>query len=154
MTSKELLFRTTVREWIGICAGFKALLIQSIFIFKGTDDLSISCFLPPKCTCSFPNWPRLSVRTAIKINGYNCGSVSPLCSPTHWPFSSSPSPRLWSECQLMKTERPKPNTFIIRCLQWTTVIERTFHVETPEERQVRRRPLTAHRALELVSSAC
>lgn len=40
------------------------------------------------------------------------------------------------ECQLMKTERPKPNTFIIRCLQWTTVIERTFHVETPEERYV------------------
>lgn len=38
------------------------------------------------------------------------------------------------ECQLMKTERPRPNTFIIRCLQWTTVIERTFHVETPEER--------------------
>lgn len=34
----------------------------------------------------------------------------------------------------MKTERPRPNTFIIRCLQWTTVIERTFHVETPEER--------------------
>ncbi|GAA6109978.1 RAC-gamma serine/threonine-protein kinase isoform X1, partial [Tachysurus ichikawai] len=34
----------------------------------------------------------------------------------------------------MKTERPKPNTFIIRCLQWTTVIERTFHVDTPEER--------------------
>jgi hypothetical protein len=44
----------------------------------------------------------------------------------------------WSlpECQLMKTERPRPNTFIIRCLQWTTVIERTFHVETPEERYV------------------
>ncbi|KAJ4918391.1 hypothetical protein JOQ06_022056 [Pogonophryne albipinna] len=34
----------------------------------------------------------------------------------------------------MKTERPKPNTFIIRCLQWTTVIERTFHVDTPDER--------------------
>ncbi|KAF0036878.1 hypothetical protein F2P81_009752 [Scophthalmus maximus] len=32
-----------------------------------------------------------------------------------------------AKCQLMKTERPKPNTFIIRCLQWTTVIERTFH---------------------------
>lgn len=43
---------------------------------------------------------------------------------------------LSSECQLMKTERPRPNTFIIRCLQWTTVIERTFHVETPEERYV------------------
>ncbi|MEE6493872.1 hypothetical protein FKM82_016959 [Ascaphus truei] len=35
----------------------------------------------------------------------------------------------------MKTERPKPNTFIIRCLQWTTVIERTFHVDSPEERE-------------------
>lgn len=43
-------------------------------------------------------------------------------------------PALPPECQLMKTERPRPNTFIIRCLQWTTVIERTFHVETPEER--------------------
>uniref|UniRef100_A0A8C1XJX8 non-specific serine/threonine protein kinase n=1 Tax=Cyprinus carpio TaxID=7962 RepID=A0A8C1XJX8_CYPCA len=40
-----------------------------------------------------------------------------------------------AQCQLMKTERPKPNTFIIRCLQWTTVIERTFHVESPEERE-------------------
>ncbi|KAG5276892.1 hypothetical protein AALO_G00110960 [Alosa alosa] len=39
-----------------------------------------------------------------------------------------------AQCQLMKTERPKSNTFIIRCLQWTSVIERTFHVETPEER--------------------
>uniref|UniRef100_A0A3B4AVP4 non-specific serine/threonine protein kinase n=1 Tax=Periophthalmus magnuspinnatus TaxID=409849 RepID=A0A3B4AVP4_9GOBI len=41
---------------------------------------------------------------------------------------------VFAECQLMKTERPKPNTFIIRCLQWTTVIERTFHVDTPDER--------------------
>ncbi|XP_067895145.1 RAC-alpha serine/threonine-protein kinase isoform X2 [Heterodontus francisci] len=40
-----------------------------------------------------------------------------------------------AQCQLMKTERPKSNTFIIRCLQWTTVIERTFHVDTPEERE-------------------
>lgn len=38
------------------------------------------------------------------------------------------------ECQLMKTERPKPNTFVIRCLQWTSVIERTFHVDSNEER--------------------
>uniref|UniRef100_A0AAQ5ZKZ3 non-specific serine/threonine protein kinase n=1 Tax=Amphiprion ocellaris TaxID=80972 RepID=A0AAQ5ZKZ3_AMPOC len=36
---------------------------------------------------------------------------------------------------LMKTERPRPNTFVIRCLQWTTVIERTFHVENNEERE-------------------
>ncbi|KAJ8777526.1 hypothetical protein J1605_014416 [Eschrichtius robustus] len=41
-----------------------------------------------------------------------------------------------AECQLMKTERPRPNTFVIRCLQWTTVIERTFHVDSPDERQV------------------
>uniref|UniRef100_A0A672JW50 AKT serine/threonine kinase 1 n=1 Tax=Sinocyclocheilus grahami TaxID=75366 RepID=A0A672JW50_SINGR len=40
-----------------------------------------------------------------------------------------------AQCQLMKTERPKPNTFIIRCLQWTTVIERTFHVEYNKEEE-------------------
>ncbi|KAJ3609983.1 hypothetical protein NHX12_022077 [Muraenolepis orangiensis] len=42
-----------------------------------------------------------------------------------------------AKCQLMKTERPKPNTFIIRCLQWTTVIERTFHVDSPDERKLK-----------------
>uniref|UniRef100_A0A8C6PFE3 non-specific serine/threonine protein kinase n=1 Tax=Nothobranchius furzeri TaxID=105023 RepID=A0A8C6PFE3_NOTFU len=40
-----------------------------------------------------------------------------------------------AECQLMKTERPRPNTFVIRCLQWTSVIERTFHVDSKEERE-------------------
>uniref|UniRef100_A0A665V368 non-specific serine/threonine protein kinase n=1 Tax=Echeneis naucrates TaxID=173247 RepID=A0A665V368_ECHNA len=40
-----------------------------------------------------------------------------------------------AECQLMKTERPRPNTFVIRCLQWTSVIERTFHVDSNEERE-------------------
>ncbi|KYO46750.1 hypothetical protein Y1Q_0017424 [Alligator mississippiensis] len=40
-----------------------------------------------------------------------------------------------AECQLMETERPRPNTFVIRCLQWTTVIERTFHVDSPDERE-------------------
>uniref|UniRef100_A0A3B3SMT8 non-specific serine/threonine protein kinase n=1 Tax=Paramormyrops kingsleyae TaxID=1676925 RepID=A0A3B3SMT8_9TELE len=40
-----------------------------------------------------------------------------------------------AECQLMKTERPRPNTFVIRCLQWTTVIERTFHVDSNDERE-------------------
>ncbi|XP_023581397.1 RAC-beta serine/threonine-protein kinase isoform X2 [Trichechus manatus latirostris] len=40
-----------------------------------------------------------------------------------------------AECQLMKRERPRPNTFVIRCLQWTTVIERTFHVDSPDERE-------------------
>uniref|UniRef100_A0A3Q0T6V9 AKT serine/threonine kinase 2 n=1 Tax=Amphilophus citrinellus TaxID=61819 RepID=A0A3Q0T6V9_AMPCI len=30
-----------------------------------------------------------------------------------------------AECQLMKTERPRPNTFIMRCLQRTAATERT-----------------------------
>lgn len=38
-------------------------------------------------------------------------------------------------CQIMKTDRPKAFTFIIRGLQWTSVIERTFHTETEIERQ-------------------
>lgn len=38
-------------------------------------------------------------------------------------------------CQIMKADHPKPYTFIIRGLQWTTVIERTFHVETRRERE-------------------
>lgn len=38
-------------------------------------------------------------------------------------------------CQIMSTDRPKPYTFIIRGLQWTTVIERMFNVETEHERE-------------------
>lgn len=37
-------------------------------------------------------------------------------------------------CQLMKQEKPKPNTFVIRGLQWTTVVERMFSVDSTEER--------------------
>ncbi|XP_071834760.1 RAC-gamma serine/threonine-protein kinase-like [Apostichopus japonicus] len=40
-----------------------------------------------------------------------------------------------AECQVLKTEKPKANTFLVRCLQWTTFVERTFHVDTPEERE-------------------
>eukprot|EP00914_Ancora_sagittata_P012479 GHVO01024002.1.p1 GENE.GHVO01024002.1~~GHVO01024002.1.p1 ORF type:complete len:482 (-),score=75.56 GHVO01024002.1:376-1821(-) len=39
------------------------------------------------------------------------------------------------DCQIMKAEKPKPNTFIIRGLQWTTVVERMFCVESTEERE-------------------
>ncbi|XP_052097828.1 RAC-alpha serine/threonine-protein kinase-like isoform X2 [Mytilus californianus] len=39
------------------------------------------------------------------------------------------------DCQLMRQERPKANTFIIRGLQWTTVVERMFCVESQEERE-------------------
>ncbi|KRY43481.1 RAC serine/threonine-protein kinase [Trichinella spiralis] len=39
------------------------------------------------------------------------------------------------DCQLMKVDRPRPNTFIVRGLQWTTVIERTFNALSPEDRE-------------------
>ncbi|KAG5681604.1 hypothetical protein PVAND_011020 [Polypedilum vanderplanki] len=39
-----------------------------------------------------------------------------------------------ARCQIMSVDRPRPYTFIIRGLQWTTVIERMFYVETEHER--------------------
>lgn len=39
-------------------------------------------------------------------------------------------------CQIMSVDRPKPYTFTIRGLQWTTVIERTFHVSSDKERLI------------------
>lgn len=38
------------------------------------------------------------------------------------------------DVQIMKCDRPKPNTILVRGLQWTTVIERMFYAETPELR--------------------
>lgn len=38
-------------------------------------------------------------------------------------------------CQILPIDKPKPCTFIIRGLQWQAVIERTFNVETEEERK-------------------
>jgi RAC serine/threonine-protein kinase len=35
----------------------------------------------------------------------------------------------------MTTDKPKKNMFIIRCLQWTSFVERTFHTDTPDERK-------------------
>lgn len=35
----------------------------------------------------------------------------------------------------MRQERPKANSFIIRCWQWTTLIERTFHLDNAKERE-------------------
>eukprot|EP00112_Aurelia_sp_Birch-Aquarium-sp1_P001332 Seg1140.2 transcript_id=Seg1140.2/GoldUCD/mRNA.D3Y31 product="RAC-gamma serine/threonine-protein kinase" protein_id=Seg1140.2/GoldUCD/D3Y31 len=37
--------------------------------------------------------------------------------------------------QVMQMEKPKANTFLIRCFQLTTLVERTFHVKTDEERK-------------------
>jgi RAC serine/threonine-protein kinase len=39
-----------------------------------------------------------------------------------------------ARCQIMSVDRPRPFTFIIRGLQWTTVIERMFYVETEHDR--------------------
>ncbi|KAH3854899.1 RAC serine/threonine-protein kinase-like isoform X2 [Dreissena polymorpha] len=39
------------------------------------------------------------------------------------------------ECQLMKQEKPRSNTFVIRGLQWTTIVERMFCVESAAERE-------------------
>lgn len=38
-------------------------------------------------------------------------------------------------CQLMKQDRPRTNTFLIRGLQMTTIVERMFSVENPEDRE-------------------
>jgi hypothetical protein len=40
----------------------------------------------------------------------------------------------------MTTEKPKPNTFLLRGLQMTTVVERMFHVESAQERSVVSQP--------------
>ncbi|XP_076041112.1 AKT serine/threonine protein kinase [Oratosquilla oratoria] len=38
-------------------------------------------------------------------------------------------------CKIHFTDRPRPNTFIIRGLHWTTVIERTFNAHSTQERE-------------------
>ena len=40
-----------------------------------------------------------------------------------------------ADCQILKLDRPKPYTFIIRGLQMTTVVERMFAVESDAERE-------------------
>ncbi|XP_065841545.1 RAC-gamma serine/threonine-protein kinase-like [Oscarella lobularis] len=40
------------------------------------------------------------------------------------------------KCQIMTTDKPKKNVFVVRCLQWTSFVERTFHTESTEERKV------------------
>ena len=39
-------------------------------------------------------------------------------------------------CQTLTTDTPKPNTFLIRGLHWTTVIERTFNATSKEDQLV------------------
>ena len=40
-----------------------------------------------------------------------------------------------SECQILKIDKPRPFTFIIRGLQMTTIVERMFAVESDAERE-------------------
>lgn len=37
-------------------------------------------------------------------------------------------------CQIMQADRPRPHTFTVRGLQFTSVIERNFSVDTERER--------------------
>ncbi|CAH2090657.1 unnamed protein product [Euphydryas editha] len=39
------------------------------------------------------------------------------------------------DCQIMAVDKPRPYVFTIRGLQWTTVIERNFAVDTEQERE-------------------
>ncbi|CAJ0584736.1 unnamed protein product, partial [Mesorhabditis spiculigera] len=39
------------------------------------------------------------------------------------------------DAQVCSMEKPRANMFMIRCLQWTTIIERTFYAESAESRQ-------------------
>ena len=39
-------------------------------------------------------------------------------------------------CEIILTDRPKKFTFIIRGLHLTTVVERTFHTESEDERYI------------------
>ncbi|XP_013194367.2 RAC serine/threonine-protein kinase [Amyelois transitella] len=39
------------------------------------------------------------------------------------------------DCQIMSVDKPRPFTFTIRGLQWTSVIERIFSVDTEKERE-------------------
>lgn len=85
------------------------------------------------CCSVFPHVLERSWMGIHKLKEFHLSDC--ICfSPINWQYIKKAISCICVECQLMKTERPKPNTFIIRCLQWTTVIERTFHVDTPEER--------------------
>ncbi|XP_065312667.1 RAC-beta serine/threonine-protein kinase-like isoform X2 [Gordionus sp. m RMFG-2023] len=43
---------------------------------------------------------------------------------------------LWKRgCQIMTSDKPKPNVFIIRGLLMTSIIERTFSTQSPEDRE-------------------
>ncbi|WKY10368.1 hypothetical protein Q1695_002597 [Nippostrongylus brasiliensis] len=51
------------------------------------------------------------------------------------PFPEPLNDFMVKDAQAIRYDRPRANMFMIRCLQWTTVIERTFYAETAESRE-------------------
>uniref|UniRef100_A0A914P3V3 Uncharacterized protein n=1 Tax=Panagrolaimus davidi TaxID=227884 RepID=A0A914P3V3_9BILA len=51
------------------------------------------------------------------------------------PVFLPPQAKKLPKLKLMKVDRPKPNTFLVRGLQWTTIIERMFNAENPQARE-------------------
>lgn len=51
------------------------------------------------------------------------------------PFPEPLNDFMIKDAATMLFEKPRPNMFMVRCLQWTTVIERTFYAESAEVRQ-------------------
>nr|AZJ37421.1 AKT-1b [Haemonchus contortus]AZJ37422.1 AKT-1b [Haemonchus contortus] len=51
------------------------------------------------------------------------------------PFPEPLNDFMVKDAQAIRYDKPRPNMFMIRCLQWTTVIERTFYAETDESRE-------------------
>ncbi|CAI4223051.1 unnamed protein product [Auanema sp. JU1783] len=54
---------------------------------------------------------------------------------TDQPFPEPLNDFMIRDSSVIFYDKPRPNIFMIRCLQWTTLIERTFHADTPEIRQ-------------------
>ncbi|VDK60709.1 unnamed protein product [Cylicostephanus goldi] len=48
------------------------------------------------------------------------------------PFPEPLNDFMVKDAQAIRYEKPRPNMFMIRVLQWTTVIERTFYAESAE----------------------
>lgn len=51
------------------------------------------------------------------------------------PFPEPLNDFMVKDAQAIRFDKPRPNMFMIRCLQWTTVIERTFFSDTAEARE-------------------
>lgn len=64
------------------------------------------------------------------------GSLRGFKTKPDCPFTTEPLNNFTvKDCQIMKMDRPKPYTFVIRGLQWTRVIERTFYADSEQDRQ-------------------